>query len=162
MLIVLFVVIALLIALCIMKYMTKIDTKNQLSEVTIGKDRSLVRNLMYPEEDLLVENDDYDIYKKQLFFGIECDLYFHYDSNGKVKQITYIKFLDNGENINDYKRNIDSIIDYYSDEYNNTKDSELEFTKFDEDFYQYTWVSISGDKYYDLEISDSQISMSVI
>lgn len=116
--IVLFVVIALLIALCIMKYMTKIDTKNQLSEVTIGEDRNHVHNLMYPEEDLLAENDDYDIYKKQLFFGIECDLYFHYDSNGKVKQITYIKFLDNGENINDYKRNIDSIIDYYSDKYN--------------------------------------------
>lgn len=156
------VVMICLIILYLMKFMSKISTDNYLYEKILGKEKSYVYNLLYKEREFLNEKDDYDVYSKQSFFGMKCDLYFYYDKNGKVKQITYYKNLNDEEEIDDFQKNIDTIIDYYSHENNNTKGREPDFVEFSEDFYKYSWWTISGEKYYDLEVSDNQISMTVM
>lgn len=156
------IVIICLIILYSIKFMSKISTDNYLYGNILGEEKSYVYNLLYKEREFLNEKDDYDVYSKQSFFGMKCDLYFYYDENGKVTQITYYKDLNGEEEIDDFKKNIDAIIDYYSHENNNTKGREAEFVEFSENFYQYTWWNISGEKYYDLEVRDDQISMTVM
>lgn len=160
--IIILIILIVAIAMSLIYYKNKISTDNYLYSSMIGEDKNHVYNLLYSQENLLQKYDEYDVYINQTFFEMSCDLYFYYDEYGSVKQITYYKNLNNEEQIKDFQRNIDAIINYYSNEYNNTKNISPVITKFDSDFYQYSWTSISGDFYYDLEVNDNQISMTVM
>ena len=144
------------------RMVTKISTDSNLSESMIGKDRDFIEVLMRKESNSLKESDDYDSFKEQEFFGMSCELNYYYDDDNKVKQITYLKWIDQGkEKVEDYQKNIDAIVDYYSNECNNTKSNEGERVDYDSDFYEYKWWNSSKSYMYSLEVRDDQISMTL-
>lgn len=156
------IIITTFIMILIIRNITKISTDNYLYGSMIGDDKSHARHIMYNEKESLQEFNDFDIYENQSFFGMNCKLYFYYDKNNKIKQITYYKDLDDDENVENFQKNINAIIDYYSNVNNNTKGCEPNIIEFDEYSYQYSWRNVSGSNYYDLEIDSCQISMTVM
>ena len=132
-----------------------------IHESMIGTKRENVDNYIPSQREYLQEFDDYDLYTNQELFGMECDLIFYYDENDKISQISYSKTIGSNEKIDDYQKNINKIIKYYSKTFVNTKDNDLEINDYGDGWCEYLWVNNTDTHLYSLSVNDEIIQLSV-
>lgn len=141
--------------------LTAISTDNELSVSMIGKSKKFVHVLMRSKQDSLNDIGRSSLYYYQKFFGITSTLGYRYDDDGNVVEISYIAYMVDGATPEKYKRNAKAIINYYTNEYNNTKHSEPNIISDKENDYEYEWFTMSGDYVYTFILNDSLFYMGV-
>lgn len=157
------VIIVTVVVLAIYR-MTTVPKDVILSSTLLGEERDNVVMSMESHKDSHHPTEKTDWYKDMEFFGMTCQLVYYYDENGLLKQISYIKWVEprEGEEPEDYQRNINALIKFYTEEYDGTKNGEWERVDGTANSYEYTWWDTSKENKYILQVSEDEIIMSVL
>lgn len=144
--------------------MTTVPKDVILSSTLLGEQRDNVVMSMESLKDSHYSMEKTDWYKDMEFFGMTCQLVYYYDDNGLLKQISYIKWIEprEGEEPEDYQKNIDALIEFYTEEYDGTKNGEWERVDGTANSYEYTWWDTSKENKYILQVKEDEIIMSVL